>query len=87
MPAKSMADIALLLKKVKFKKRLFGGVDERQVWKVIEGLQTEYRSLVEETEIRLTQQKEMNEEMAERLVQLSAENERLKARLGGDGVG
>lgn len=47
MPAKTMKEIAVLLKKVSFKRKLIGGVDESDVWRVIAKLQKEYRSLVE----------------------------------------
>lgn len=44
MAAKSMDEIAILLKKLHFKKKLFGGVDEADVWKQLEALQKEYRA-------------------------------------------
>lgn len=43
MAAKSMDDIAALLKGLRFRKKLLGGVDERDVWKKLELLQKEYR--------------------------------------------
>lgn len=44
MAAKSMEDIAELFKKLKFRKRLIGGVDEADVWKQLDLLQREYQS-------------------------------------------
>lgn len=44
MPAKDMDDIAALLKGLRFRKKIFGGVDERDVWKQLEKLQKEYRA-------------------------------------------
>lgn len=44
MAAKSMDDIAALLKGLRFQKKLIGGVDERDVWKKLELVQKEYRS-------------------------------------------
>ena len=43
MAAKNMDDIAELFKNLRFKKKFFGGVDERYVWKQLEQLQKEYR--------------------------------------------
>lgn len=47
MAAKNMDDIAEVLKSLRFKKKFFGGVDERHVWKQLEQLQKEYRSAYE----------------------------------------
>lgn len=44
MPAKDMDDIAALLKGLRFRKKIIGGVDERDVWKKLETLQKEYRA-------------------------------------------
>jgi hypothetical protein len=44
MAARNMDDIAEIFKTLKFKKKLFGGVDEKQVWKQLERIQKEYRS-------------------------------------------
>lgn len=44
MAAKNMEDIADILKKLKFRKVLIGGVDESDVWKQLEQLQKEYQS-------------------------------------------
>lgn len=47
MAAKNMDDIAELFKNLRFKKKLAGGVDEKHVWKQLEQLQKEYRSVYE----------------------------------------
>ena len=47
MSAKNMDDIAELFKGMKFRKKLFGGVSEMDVWKKLEQLQKEYRSAYE----------------------------------------
>lgn len=45
--ARSMEEIAELLKNTRFRRRLSGGVDEYDVWKKLERLQREYAELVE----------------------------------------
>ena len=40
------SEIAAWLKRVKFKKRLFGGVDEADVWRKIEELNALYEKLL-----------------------------------------
>lgn len=47
MSATNMDEIAELFKKLRFKKRLFGGVSEKDVWKKLEQIQNEYRSAYE----------------------------------------
>lgn len=47
MAAANMEDIAEVFKKLRFKKRLFGGVSEKDVWKKLENVQKEYRSAYE----------------------------------------
>ena len=44
MAAKNMNDIAKILKRLKFNKRFFGGVDEIDVWRKLEALHREYQS-------------------------------------------
>ena len=44
MAAKTMDDIALLMKQLKFKKKLFGGVKEMDVWRKLELLHQQYQS-------------------------------------------
>lgn len=45
--AKKIEDISKYLQNLKFKKKLFGGVDEADVWKKIEALNLEYKELYE----------------------------------------
>ena len=47
MSAKSMEDIASVMKKMHFRKKILGGVDEADVWHQLEKLQSEYRSAFE----------------------------------------
>lgn len=47
MAAKSMEDIASIMKEMRFRKKIFGGVDEADVWRQLEKLQSEYRSAFE----------------------------------------
>ena len=47
MSAKNMDDIAEVFKTLRFKKKLIGGVDELDVWKKLDKLQKEYRSVYE----------------------------------------
>lgn len=44
MAAKSMEEIAALMKKMRFRRKLFGGVDEADVWRQLDLLQKEYRA-------------------------------------------
>lgn len=44
MAAKSMDDIAEILKKLKFRKKIAGGVDEEDVWRQLDLIQKEYQS-------------------------------------------
>lgn len=45
-----MDEIALLLKEMRFRKKLVGGVDESDVWRQLENLQKEYRIAFETQE-------------------------------------
>lgn len=47
MAARNMDDIAELFKTLRFKKSLFGGVKEKDVWKQLDRVQKEYRSVYE----------------------------------------
>ena len=47
MAAKSMEEIADYMKTMRFHKKVFGGVDEADVWRQLEKLQKEYRSAFE----------------------------------------
>jgi hypothetical protein len=52
MAARNMDDIAEFMKTMRFKKRLFGGVSEKAVWKQLDKLQAEYRSAYEKQQER-----------------------------------
>ena len=52
MASRSLEDIAEFIEKMKFQKSLFGGVNEQSVWKKIDDLNNEYKSLFEEQEIK-----------------------------------
>lgn len=62
MGAKNMEEIAELFQSLKFKKKLLGGIDERDVWKKLEMVQNEYRFayevLQERYEARLREREE-----------------------------
>lgn len=47
MAAKTMDEIAQLLQSVRFKHRLLGGVDEDDVWRIIDKLQHEYAAVLD----------------------------------------
>lgn len=47
-----MEEIAALLKELRFRKKIFGGADERDVWKKLQLLQKEYRAAFEVQELR-----------------------------------
>lgn len=47
MSAKSMEDIAAELKSLRFKKTLFGGVSEADVWRQLEKLHAAYQSVLD----------------------------------------
>lgn len=47
MGSRSMDDITELFKGLRFRKKLLGGVDERDVWKKLETVQKEYRTVYE----------------------------------------
>lgn len=76
MAVKSMDEIATLLEAVKFKKRLLGGVDEDDVWRIMGRLQAEYRSLVDATEQRfgglLDERNDMISKQQKEIAQLKA---------------
>ena len=52
MASKSLEDIAEFINKMKFRKSLIGGVDEQSVWKKIEDLNNEYKSVFDEQETK-----------------------------------
>ena len=41
MASKNMKDISNLLKNLKFRKKMFGGIDEKDVWRKLDELQKE----------------------------------------------
>lgn len=47
-----MDEIAEFLKTLRFRKKIFGGVDEKDVWKKLDSLQKEYRSAFDAQEER-----------------------------------
>ncbi len=47
MAAKNMDDIAEFFKTMRFQKKLIGGVSEKSVWRQLDQLQKEYRSVYE----------------------------------------
>lgn len=60
MAEKDMRDIAELFEKMKFRKKLFGGVDERDVWRKLDIVQKEYRSIYEAREAKFRALLEIN---------------------------
>lgn len=71
MGARNMDDIAEVFKTMKFKKKIFGGVDERDVWKKLDKLQKEYRSAYEMQQERYEARlQERDEEIASLKVKL-----------------
>lgn len=69
-----MDDIAALLKGLRFRKKILGGVDERDVWKKLEQLQREYRAAFE------AQQERSRALLADRDMQLAMLREQLTAQ-------
>ena len=57
--AKKIEDISKFIKEMKFKKKLFGGVDELEVWNKIESLNSEYKELyqIQQTKIDYLEEK------------------------------
>lgn len=45
MTSKKLSDITDIFKKMKFKKKILGGVDERDVWRQLDKLQKEYQEV------------------------------------------
>lgn len=76
MGARNMDDIAELFKGIKFRKKLFGGVSEIDVWKKLDKIQQEYRSAYEiqqeRYEARLQERDEEIASLKEKLSQDSA---------------
>ena len=78
------AEIVRWLKKLKFSRKLFGGVDERTVWKRIGELDALYARLLEDERVRYDALLEEYKLSASR--QIRALEEKLRAR-GGDSGG
>lgn len=52
MASRSLEEIAEFIKKMKFRKSLIGGVDEKSVWKKIDDLNNEYKSVFDAQEVK-----------------------------------
>ena len=52
MASRTLEDIADFIEKMKFRKSLFGGVSENSVWKKIDDLNNEYKSVFDAQEVR-----------------------------------
>lgn len=76
MAAKSMEDIALFLKELRFRKNIFGGVNEADVWKKLELLHQEYQTafdVQQECSRILLQEKELEiVHLKERITELES---------------
>ena len=76
MAAKSMEDIALFLKELRFRKNIFGGVNEADVWKNMENLHREYQNafdVQQECSRILLQEKELEiVHLKERIAELES---------------
>lgn len=82
MAAKNMDEIAALLKELRFQKKIFGGVDERDVWKKLQLLQKEYRAAFEAQEERSKALLEDREEEIAHLKKQLRNNDITKQILG-----
>ena len=76
--ARTMEEIAALLAQVKFKHRLLGGVDEKDVWRTLEALQTEYQALAQADRKHYAQQLQQREQ---RILELDRRAQRLARRV------
>ena len=50
-PSRTLMDVAEYIKDMRFRRKLFGGVDEADVWKQIEDLHKEYESVILATQL------------------------------------
>lgn len=75
---KTPEDIAERLRKFKFRQRLFGGVDEKNVWEGIGKLDAYYRQVFDYQEARLDALLHERDEMIRRLMR---ENQKLRSDL------
>jgi len=76
MAAQSMEDIAEQLKKTRFQKKFFGGVDEEDVWRKLDELQKEYQSAFD------AQQERNNALLEERSIVIRQLRARLRKETG-----
>lgn len=60
MEYNDMQSISELFSKLRFRKKLIGGIDERDVWRKLDQVQQAYRSAYEEQRIRCKTILEMN---------------------------
>ena len=67
MAAKCMEEIAGQLKKLRFRKKFIGGVDEADVWKQLELLQGDYRAAFEAQETYFQALLDERDDMIDRL--------------------
>lgn len=51
-PSRTMEDVAAYIEAMRFRKKLFGGLDEADVWQKIEALHREYEAVFLAQEIR-----------------------------------
>ena len=63
-----MDEIAKKLKKLKFKRNIIGGVNERDVWKKLDELQNDYRHVFEMQENKYQAIIDAKDEMIEELL-------------------
>ena len=52
MASKDMNDIAEMFRRMKFRRKLIGGVDEQDVWRQLDAVQRAYRSAYEAQAVR-----------------------------------
>ena len=71
-----MEDIAEQLKKTRFQKKFFGGVDEEDVWRKLDELQKEYQSAFD------AQQERNNALLEERSIVIRQLRARLRKETG-----
>lgn len=62
--SRTLEDVAQFIKELRFKKKLFGGVDEEDVWKKIEQLNKEYEAVFLAQELKHEQELSVREHTA-----------------------
>lgn len=70
MAAKTMDDVALYMKQLRFKKKIFGGVLEMDVWRKLEQLHHQYQTVFTVQQALYEQQLEQKDQ---RIAQLEAQ--------------